>query len=383
MRVCGGSVHSHLSSMFIGCSVHLDRDLIRRSMLEKVQERSGLSSKELLSLYKKFRDAETPESAMASLQKIKAFDEEWVQWVEGNGMASMISKSLSLMSSECRSLGFSDTNVVESQNRRGNVLVGTHNRPGEAALKLWDVDKLDVNRVQEGFYNNIAIPVGVRARNDSILKPSGGAKLAFGKRKRSKSRLGPTMNRNRRRKEAVSNDSDICNAGGADNLKPGAHDEDESIAGKGKQVRSEKTPAPAHIEDMRVSAETEEIRLSNRVDHRISELLEEVDHVPRGQGQLSLSGEDDLTESRTNTLIQLLGDVNDADRCIEKVKKALFKTMRLDSVRTDRHFRNAILSIFRVCMKPLPDRVPDDRGLQCGNVSSSSPNDATNRDGTD
>ena len=65
-------------------------------------------------------------------------------------MGGLISKSLSTMSDESRSLGFADTNVVESQNQRGNVLIGTHNRPGEAAQKLEDVDKLDLSSLREG-----------------------------------------------------------------------------------------------------------------------------------------------------------------------------------------------------------------------------------------
>ena len=119
-----------------------------------------MSSEALFKLYKKYGDAKTPGSANLCLEKIKTFDEDWVKWVEGNGMASLISKSVSTMSDESRSFGFEDTNVVESQNRRGNVLIGTHNRPGDAARKLEDVDKLDLNSLREGQFNNFVLLCG-------------------------------------------------------------------------------------------------------------------------------------------------------------------------------------------------------------------------------
>ena len=38
VRLCGGTVSSYLYGIFIGCSVNLDRDLLRRLRLEKVQK---------------------------------------------------------------------------------------------------------------------------------------------------------------------------------------------------------------------------------------------------------------------------------------------------------------------------------------------------------
>ena len=128
-----------------------------------------MSSEALFKLYKEYRDAETPGSANLSLEKIKSFDEDWIKWVEGNGMGGLISKSLTTMSDESRSLGFADTNVVESENRRGNVLIGTHNRAGEAARKLEDVDKLDLSSLREGYFNHVVLPCGFRSRGTSTL----------------------------------------------------------------------------------------------------------------------------------------------------------------------------------------------------------------------
>ena len=60
---------THLHGIVIGCSVHLDQDLLRRSRFEKVQKKSNLNSEALFKLYKEYSDAVTPDSANLCLEK--------------------------------------------------------------------------------------------------------------------------------------------------------------------------------------------------------------------------------------------------------------------------------------------------------------------------
>ena len=111
--------------------------------------------------------------------------------------------------------------------------------------------------------------------------------------------------------------------------------------------------ASAHIDEMRVSAAAKEVRLSNRVEHDVSELLERAHKVPAFRPDMSPEENDALHESRMSSLIELLSAVNETEHSIEKVKKSLLDAMRVEQVRMDRHFRYAILSIFKLCMQPL------------------------------
>ena len=188
-------------------------------------------------------------------------------------MASLISKSLSTMSDESRSLGVADTNVFESQNRRGNVLIRTHSRPGEAARKLEDVDKLDVNSLREGQFNNVVLPCGFRWRGTSNLQPSGVGASNCGKRRRTKIEIGPMQKRARKWKHVTTMDNAMTRDESSGSVSNSAKGGDSSEGLETTGVDRIAT-ASAHIDEMRVSAAAEEIQLSNRIEHEVSELLE-------------------------------------------------------------------------------------------------------------
>lgn len=75
-----------------------------------------------------------------------------------------------------RALGFDSTKVVESQNRRGNLLCGIHLRPAEAAKRLGEVH--DIKFVEFALGSNAGAKTITKARpprtgRDSTLRPSG------------------------------------------------------------------------------------------------------------------------------------------------------------------------------------------------------------------
>ena len=151
--MCGGSMQTHIKGMFIGCEVHLKRDLLRRARDGDRQRATRKSSTELYSSYAAYAYASTPEEAETELAKIKTFDSDWVNWVERQCMGPLISACTSQMTSVHRTIGFSNTNVVESHNRRGNHLVGTRLRPAEAAKGLYNIDRIDAERLGRGDFN--------------------------------------------------------------------------------------------------------------------------------------------------------------------------------------------------------------------------------------
>ena len=172
-RAAGGSVETHMENGMIGCSVHLDRDVRRRSRKAEVLHASGIKSMQLLQKFTRFRKAEDEETASAALDEIREFDGQWVQGAKSSKPEPMICQAKSKMPSASHTLGYFDTYGVDAHNRRGNLLIGTHNSPQEAAERLAELDLKDLKDLKKGKHERFSLAHSLRiCRADSALLPS-------------------------------------------------------------------------------------------------------------------------------------------------------------------------------------------------------------------
>ena len=332
-KLCGGTREVHTAHIMIGCSAHLVRDIHRKTNNADVQRRSGMDSSALWKAYHAFVTADSAESAEISLKKIDSFDEDWVKWVRSNDMGPVICHALSQMDINSRNLGFKTTNAVESQNRRGNVLAGTHLRPSKAARKLWDIDRVDCKNLAEGVFNQIVKSRGYRTRSDSLIRPSGSATLAT--RKRAKKGGGPAPLKKKKK---------AGNVGGS--MSAGNVQKEAS--------REQQTPTAPSSRQVGVTAKAD---ITNLVQQRLTDLLGEVGTMPVEGGNLSPEEQEQKVDKRTDIIIDMLHSVNEAGGTPtsmehEFVKKILLDGMKMESVRKDKYLRDAFVAIFRACMRP-------------------------------
>ena len=75
--------------------------------------------------------------------EISIFDSDWIVWLEASNMLPMISPPFSGMSEVVHAMVYSDTNVVEIHNCRGNFYVDKPSISEEAIKRLADLDEAD------------------------------------------------------------------------------------------------------------------------------------------------------------------------------------------------------------------------------------------------
>ena len=75
-KLCGGTRETHMAHIMIGCSVHLVRDLHRKTKNADIQRRAGMDSSTLWKAYDAFVTADCAESAENILKYINCFDED-------------------------------------------------------------------------------------------------------------------------------------------------------------------------------------------------------------------------------------------------------------------------------------------------------------------
>lgn len=88
-------------------------------------------------------------------------------------MLPMISPAFSSMRHVVRAMGHSDTNIVESHNRRGNFHVDKPSSPEEAIKCIAQLDKIDEILLLDGYYDKTGKSHQQRVRREHTLAPSG------------------------------------------------------------------------------------------------------------------------------------------------------------------------------------------------------------------
>ena len=147
-------------------------------------------------MYRKFVCSDSKDTAMKILEDIEKFDPQWVRWVKTSGLLPLICKVFSNMTSAHRANGYEDTNGVESQNRRGNLIAGKEMHPFDAIEELGKMDGIDMVKIGTGVHNELQGPRQPRRRNDHTLAPSG-SKSGSGKKRRNSGSggMGPAQKR--------------------------------------------------------------------------------------------------------------------------------------------------------------------------------------------
>ena len=140
-------------------------------------------------MYRKFVCSDPKDTAMKILEDIEKFDPQWLRWVKTSGLLPLICKVFSNMTSAHRANGYENTNSVESQNRRGNLIAGKEMHPFDAIQELGKMDRIDMGKIGTGVHNELQGPRPPRRRNDHTLAPSG-PKSGSGKKRRTSGSVG-------------------------------------------------------------------------------------------------------------------------------------------------------------------------------------------------
>ena len=126
-----------------------------------------------------------------------------MKWVKRSKTEPTISKALFKMSTETRTIAFTDTNAVESHNRRTNLFVGTHHAPQELVKYLAKLEANDLALLQNGEFEHLAASRRYRQyRSDYTHRPSTDRTTGT-MRRRSSSGAGPAPRRTRQRRSAL------------------------------------------------------------------------------------------------------------------------------------------------------------------------------------
>ena len=323
-RATGGTPELHMENGMVGCDVHLKRDIRRRSDRADILCASGLSSTaDLRKKYMRYVDAPDAEEANAALNEIKRFDEQWVRWVKSSKMEPMICMSMSKMSTESRTLGFSDTNGVESHNRRGNLLVGKHNAPQDLAEKLEAVDLNDLKLLKDKAHEYFSVACAYRVnRSDSTLRPCTSNNTGV-VRRRSPSGVGPTPRRTRRR---TSTEARGC-AGVMRGRGRGR--------GRGREGVSEQQTTPEHD-----PASAEAIIL---LESKLLKVSQDIEWMPAESVE--------VREKRTDVILNVIGQLHGCSCDLAKAKEFVFNGVLQAHV--DREFRKHLFKFYREDVVPL------------------------------
>ena len=320
-RATGGTVDTHMQYGMLGCSVHLDRDLRRRSKRANILHESGLSSSTaLLKKYMRYAHASSIEESCAALNEIKVFDEPWVNWVKRSKMEPMISKALSKMSTETRTLAFTDTNAVESHNRRTNLLVGTHRAPLELVKDLAKLDANDLALLQNGEFEHLAAPRRYRQyRSDSTLRPSTDRTTGT-VRRRSSSGVGPVPRRTRQRRSA----SMAAHDGGVRSQSGTPSHRGEAVA---QQAAATGLQVPTPCTNPTIAL----------LESKLLQILEDIESMPAESVE--------VREKRTDVILKVIGHLHVCGGDLGKAKQFVFNGV-LDA-QSDWEFRKHLLKFYR------------------------------------
>ena len=177
----GGSARMHVENIMIGCTVHFDRDARRRAARLPVDIREVFYRTMM-----KMHHCRSTVEANVALDYVRSLDKSWADWVLKYPFRTLAITAFSKMADQNFRTGFQDTNIVESQNRRGHHICGVQINPAIAARRLKDLDTISVEESLGldsgvGAYNILRR----RQRFDSLVAPSG-SKPAQKKQKRSK-----------------------------------------------------------------------------------------------------------------------------------------------------------------------------------------------------
>ena len=177
----GGPARMHVEHLMIGCAVHFDRDARRRAARLPMDIKDTFYTT-MMTLHKcgSIGDAE------AALEYIRSKDRSWADWAVRYPFKTLSITAFSKMAAQDRRTGFKDTNIVESQNRRGHHICGVQTNPAIAARRLEELDNISIEESMGldsgvGAYNILR----KRQRFDSLVAPSG-SKPSQKKQKRSK-----------------------------------------------------------------------------------------------------------------------------------------------------------------------------------------------------
>ena len=201
----GGSRETHISSLLIGCRIHYERAMLKRavSMTESIRGQFKRACRLL-------RLAKTVQEGDEQFAIIDYTDEEWGAWLSHSHVRPLVSSSYSNMSGFDRMLALDTTNIVESQNRRGNLICGVGLDPVLCCNRLFELDSMSSILVNMGNGGHEQKLPRVRTRKGHTLAPSSTLKGSRGpqnsktkKRKAGEGRGAPRPRKKGHEKEAL------------------------------------------------------------------------------------------------------------------------------------------------------------------------------------
>ena len=153
----------------IGCTVHFDRDGRRRAARLPVHIREVFYRTMM-----KIHHCRSTVEANAALEYVRSLDTSWAEWILKYPFKTLAITASSKMTDQKFRTGLQDTNIVESQNRRGHHICGVQINPGIAARRVEDIDKISVEE-SLGLDSRVGAYYMLRRRQrfDSLVAPSG------------------------------------------------------------------------------------------------------------------------------------------------------------------------------------------------------------------
>ena len=145
-NICGGSVMYHISHLFIGCHVHF-----RRAVLKKRSKLDSSVASDFENFCNRMHAISNVDEASGLMARIISIDPDWGTWASSDIIRPLISPAFSNMSPAVRSSALQDTNIVESQNRKGHAICGIQQSPILCVQKLRDLDKVSISLAASGI----------------------------------------------------------------------------------------------------------------------------------------------------------------------------------------------------------------------------------------
>ena len=166
-EIRGGSADMHVLHLLIGCRVHFERAVLKRAASLREPERTRFKQ-----ACRMLRAASTVGEADEQYAVIHGIDENWGAWLSRSHIRPLVSPPYSKMTKCDRMIALDNTNIVESQNRRGNLICGTAMHPVTCTRKLQELDSITSEIIRMGDGTRGQQVPRARKRNSNTLTPS-------------------------------------------------------------------------------------------------------------------------------------------------------------------------------------------------------------------